>query len=298
MSKVLLVDDEKHIREDLGTALGEENYIAYTVSSVEEARKIILCEALDYAIIDLTLDFESEFGGIKIFNFAKRNQPKLKPIILSAYAFKDVEEKLKKELKGEYEAEKMLEEIQVDYISKGGGENYIDAVLDKLKALEQKREKKNCFVIMPYSTTDSCTEGEWTKIFKDLIKPAVEGSGFNYECYRSNLVHGSIIENILDNLNRSDLVIADITDSNRNVLYELGVRHTLGGLTIVIAQNISHVPFDLQSDLVSIYKWKSDEGREKFKAEIKKIIAFIEENPKKAVSPVRRYLDPIAADSK
>jgi CheY-like chemotaxis protein len=294
MSKVLVVDDEPQIREDLNKHLGKKGFAVYTASTIEEARKIILCEDLDYAIIDLKIDFSTEFGGIKVVNFAKRNQPKVKTLILSAYPYKDVKEQLKKELKGEPDSKKILKEIEQDYVSKGGEKNYILAILDKLGEL---KEKKKCFVIMPSSTTESCTEEEWSKIFKVLIKPVVEKSGFNYECFRSNLAHGTIIGNIIDKLNRSDLVIADITDRNSNILYELGVRHALGGPTIVIAQDISHVPSDLQPDMVTIYDWKSDEGRNKFKIEIKECIAFIEDKPNKAVSLVKRYLNPLAIDS-
>ena len=39
------------------------------------------------------------------------------------------------------------------------------------------RNKKKCYVIMPFSDTDSCTEEEWTGIFEHMIKPAVEESG-------------------------------------------------------------------------------------------------------------------------
>ncbi len=297
MNKVLLVDDEQHIREDLGDNLREKGYAVYTASTVEEARKIILCENLDYSIIDLKLDFTSEFSGIKVMNFAKRNQPKLKTIILSAYPFIEVKEQLEEALKGEIGSEKIIKETERDYIYKGGEQNYITAILDKLEHLEHQEERKNCFVIMPFSATESCTEDEWTEIFEHVIKPAVEESGFNYKCDRANLHFGSIIEDILDNLNRSDLVIADITNRNPNVLYELGVRHTLGGPVIVISQNKEDIPFDLIPYIVKIYDWKTQKDRDKLKKEIKEAIDFLEKNPHKAVSPVSKYLNPIVVSS-
>lgn len=295
MTKILLVDDEQHIREDLGKRLKSREYAVYTASNVEEARKIILCEDFDYAIIDLKLDFTSEYGGIKIFNFAKRNHPKTKAIVLSAYPFEEVRNQIKKELKGELTPEKILEEIEQDYICKGGGENYILAVLDKLGKFEKEkeREKKKCFVIMPFSSTKTCSEDEWSEVFERVIKPAVEKSGFNYECCRAKLCSGSIIEHILDNLNRSDLVIADITDRNPNVLYELGVRHTLGGATVVIAQNKKDVPFDLLPYFVINYGWKTEKERDKFKTTIKEAIEFFDINPDKTGSPVQKYLNPL-----
>ncbi|MBI5880545.1 DNA-directed RNA polymerase [archaeon] len=80
------------------------------------------------------------------------------------------------------------------FISKGGQENYIQAVVSKIKALSVKPPKRQCFVIMPFSKTKSCRSEDWTEIFNNVIKPAVEGSGFNYECKRSDGIAGNIIE--------------------------------------------------------------------------------------------------------
>ncbi|MBN1348478.1 response regulator [candidate division KSB1 bacterium] len=290
MNKILLVDDEKHILQDLGNQLRNRKYAIYTVSSLEDAKKIILCENLDFAIIDLKLDFTSEFSGIKIVNYAKRNRPEIKTLILSAYPFEDVKEQLKQQLSGQIEPGKILDEIEKDYISKGGKKNYILAIIEKLEELKHKEKRKTCFVIMPFSATPSCTKQQWLDIFKNLIKPAVEESGYEYECIRSEPLVGNIIENMLDKLNRADIVIADLTDKNPNVFYELGVRHALRNLTILIAQNVDDVPFDLRPYATQIYDWKTTDGRHNFKEQIKLTIKLLEENPNEAVSPVRKYL--------
>lgn len=175
--------------------------------------------------------------------------------------------------------------------------NYIREVFKKLEKLDQQKEQKNCFVIMPLSSTNSCTEDQWDDIFNNTIKPAVEKSGFNYKCERSNSQFETIIEHILDKLNRSELVIADITDRNPNVLYELGVRHTLGSPAIMIAQKEEDIPFDLLHYPYKIYGWKTDKEKKKFKKEIKEAIDFLEKNPHRAASPVRKYLNPIAVES-
>lgn len=300
MKKVLVVDDDKSICEILEKRLEKSNYKVFTASTVEGARKYILCEEFDYAVIDLRLEAVSwEFDGIKLINFARRNQPKLKPLIFSGYKFEDVKTVLENEFKNENESEKFLKEIQHDYIYKGDtSENCFLLVLNKLRELEKRQEEKNCFVIMPFSSTDSCSEEEWTEIFENVIKPAVEDSGYNYICERANIHFGSIIWEILDKLNRSELVIADISDRNPNVLYELGVRHALGGPTVAISQDKKDIPFDLLPYPYKIYGWKTAGQKEKFRNEIKSAIADLEKSPWKAVSPVRKYLDLITADSR
>lgn len=297
MSNVLVVDDNVNVCKDLKKQLEKRGYMVHTASTVEEAGKFILSEVFNYAIIDLKLDI-GEYVGNKVFTFAKRNQPKVKSIVLSAYRFDDIKDQLKREFQEEYESEKILKEIEENYISKNDKRNYILAVLEKLEELAKKIEVKKCFVIMPFSTTKTCQKDEWTEIFKKVITPAVEKSGFNYKCERANIQYGSIIWEILDKLNRSELVIADITDRNTNVLYELGVRHALGGPTIAIAQNKDDIPYDLTPYPFKIYGWKTDKEKKDFKKEIKKAIADLEKNPRKAISPVRKYLDLIKADSK
>ena len=145
---------------------------------------------------------------------------------------------------------------------------------------------------MPFSTTNTCTSDHWIDIFENLIKPAVEKSGFNYECSRADLVIGNIIKNILDRLNKSDVVIADLTDRNPNVFYELGVRHALRNATILISQNIDDIPFDLRQFATVHYDWKTKVGQNNFKVQIKKVLSEIENEPDgpNVISPVREYL--------
>lgn len=148
---------------------------------------------------------------------------------------------------------------------------------------------KKCFVIMPFSKTKSCTEQEWTGIFKGIIKPAVEESGLGYECERSVAERQNIVKGILEALNKANVVIADLTDNNPNVFYELGVRHTLANRTILIAQGEKYIPFDLRPYPVAFYS-KSLTNIEEFKSDIKKKLQDIETSPERSDNPVADFL--------
>ena len=100
-------------------------------------------------------------------------------------------------------------------------------------------------MIMPFSMSASCTEPEWTQVFNEVIKPAVEAA--SYSCRRSTATRGNLIKGIIQDLDGSWVVLADLTDRNPNVFYELGVRHALKDRTILVAQNRKDIPFDLQS---------------------------------------------------
>ena len=150
-----------------------------------------------------------------------------------------------------------------------------------------EKRKKKAFVIMPFSATKSCKD--WDSIFDDLVQPAVNGSGFGYTCERSEIKGGAFIKDILMNLYLADVVIADLTDWNPNVFYELGVRHTLKNRTVLITQNIKDIPSDLEA--YGVIEYKPDlSGLAKFKAAIKKRLKIIESAPDRSDNPVSDYI--------
>ena len=279
---ILILDDEKEKRSDLCKYLKIEGYDVFPADTIESAKRFISAQEFDFAIIDLKIDYSSDYGGATVIEYINKVRPKTKAIVLSAY-----------ENEKDSDVEKQLENLTFyGYVSKGGQKNYITAVIDELNRLKMAPPKKKCFVIMPFSSTESCTEEQWLDIFENTIKPAVEESGFNYECFRASLVIGNIIRDILENLYKADVVIADLTDRNANVFYELGVRHALKNATILIAQNIKHIPFDLNNLATLMYDWKTKSGREEFKQKIKKTLSVIETNPNdmNVVSPISTYL--------
>jgi len=148
--------------------------------------------------------------------------------------------------------------------------------------------KRNAFVIMPFSATVNCTEEEWTEIFENVFKPALEGCNFN--CERAVPSTGSLISSIVEKLRNSWLVIADITDRNPNVFYELGVRHSLSKRTLIVCQDAQTIPSDLKG------YWSLEYGIRpakvaKFAKDIARIVSEIESNPHRSDSPVSDYLE-------
>src|SRR5215467_10347587 len=94
---------------------------------------------------------------------------------------------------------------------------------------------KSAFVIMPFSDTASATAQRWTEIFKDVFKPAFEECG--YSCERAKPMTGHLLDSIVENLATSTVALADVTDRNANVFYELGIRHSLKRGTIIVSPN-------------------------------------------------------------
>lgn len=105
--------------------------------------------------------------------------------------------------------------------------------------------KGKCFVIMPFSkTSEQHTEDYWTKHFEDFIKPLIE-STHPIIAERSSPLRGDILRQIVTDLVTASIVVADLTDSNPNVYWELGVRQSFKHGTITIAESATTLPFDL-----------------------------------------------------
>lgn len=144
---------------------------------------------------------------------------------------------------------------------------------------------------MPISDTKSARAQDWSWIYNSMIKPAVTGSRLGFSCERAKPRTGSFIRDILNQLNTSDVVIAELTDQNANVFYELGVRHTLRRRTILIAQHMKYVPSDLQSYWVVLYKYKKTrDSIYDFRRKIREVLRGIISNPDKPDSPVADFL--------
>src|SRR5262245_1513955 len=117
--------------------------------------------------------------------------------------------------------------------------------------------KKKCFVVMGFGTkTDFQQQKAYDldKSYRIIIKKAVEEAGL--ECIRADdVVHSGIIDKpMYELLLGADVVIADLSTSNANAIYELGVRHALRPhTTIVIAEKNFKFPFDIGHLLIRPY---------------------------------------------
>jgi hypothetical protein len=90
-------------------------------------------------------------------------------------------------------------------------------------------------------------------------------------------------------LNQADVVLADLTDMNPNVFYELGVRHTLKNRTILVSQSLDFIPSDLRQYGIIIYD-TTPKGVVEYKKKINNLLKDIREDPDRSDNPVSDYL--------
>jgi tetratricopeptide (TPR) repeat protein len=132
------------------------------------------------------------------------------------------------------------------------------------------------------------------KSYRLLIKPAVEECGLT--CLRADEIphSGTIDVPMYEQLLAADVVIADLSTSNSNAIYELGVRHALRPFsTVVIAESKLQYPFDVNHTAILSYQHLGDaidyDEVVRFRQELKKLVAAVVANQKQD-SPVYTYL--------
>jgi transcriptional regulator with XRE-family HTH domain len=150
-----------------------------------------------------------------------------------------------------------------------------------------QKDRQVCFVISPIGKEGTEVYKTFKEVLDYIIKPAIAASGHKLEVLRADEIEkpGSFIKDILRRLLDSFVVIADLTNQNPNVFYELGVRHSLSPRTILIAQDIEFVPSDLREYRVIIYE-RSFEGAIKFSERLSKYLKQIFDDPDHSDNPV------------
>ena len=150
----------------------------------------------------------------------------------------------------------------VDAVSKST-KNFEKADKDKTMLIDPMFKSRNietkpnmCFCILPFSN-------DRIELFDEVIKPELKkdcdinaiksGDMFN--------ANSDMIEDIWIKINEAAFIVADISDKNPNVFYELGICHTLGKKIILICDEESlnkdykgKLPFDINTRFTYFYK--------------------------------------------
>lgn len=145
--------------------------------------------------------------------------------------------------------------------------------------------KATCFVICPIGASGSPGRVRSDKLLQYIIEPVCSESGYSVVRADRLADPGMITNQIMEYLVDADLVIADLTDMNPNVFYELGVRHCTGKPFIQVMYEKSIVPFDIanvrtipySTDIAEVHKSVDD---------LRASVDWILKNPGKTINPV------------
>lgn len=129
-------------------------------------------------------------------------------------------------------------------------------VFDRLPASPQVQaeSRPECFVLMPFAA-------EFAPIYSDHI--AVVCASLGIPVLRADGIFSNrpIMDDVRASVSAADVIIADLTNDNPNVFYEVGICHALGKQVILVSQS-SNIPFDLRHLRCIIYKYTPPGMRE------------------------------------
>ena len=138
-------------------------------------------------------------------------------------------------------------------------------------------DKKKVFVIMPFQDEFF----EMYEMLKIKFADRFEFSNAGDEANQQN-----ILKDIIQPIYEADIIIADLTGLNANVMYELGLAHSFNKKTIVITKDdLSKLPFDLKQ-----YRAKDYDTHFKKFAEL---LDYLEVNLMGAIDNSVSYSNPV-----
>lgn len=148
------------------------------------------------------------------------------------------------------------------------------------------------FVLMPFNE-------DFDDIYKIGIKETAKEVGAYAERVDEQNFTEGILERIFNQINKADVIVADMSRRNPNVFYEVGYAHALGKIVLLLTQTVEDIPFDLKhrqhivygidgskiqklrKDLTLGLNWAIDESRKKIKEkETNRILLSISDNTK------------------
>jgi len=85
--KILLVDNDKFIRDNFSERLKNNKYEVVSAEDGEEAIEKIAADDFDVVITDIRMP---KVNGIEVLKFTKKNKPKIKVIVMSIFVSQEV----------------------------------------------------------------------------------------------------------------------------------------------------------------------------------------------------------------
>jgi hypothetical protein len=149
-------------------------------------------------------------------------------------------------------------------------------------------QKETCFVIGPIGPEDSETRVHADWLYEGVIKPAIKNFPEFSEPVRADKIAqpGMITTQVIEMLLEAKLVIADLSLSNPNAFYEIGIRH-------MVQKPIVHMQLKQESPPFDVNGYRAIRFSMKHPADIAAAQGALVEQIRLANSPEHRVENPV-----
>jgi len=102
-----------------------------------------------------------------------------------------------------------------------------------------EKGKPFAFVVMPF-------DASFVDVYQLGIRAACQEVQVACERVDDQIFHEMILERIVNQIRSADLIIAEMTERNANVFYEVGFAHALKKRVVLLTRDAADIPFDLR----------------------------------------------------
>jgi hypothetical protein len=116
--------------------------------------------------------------------------------------------------------------------------------------------KGNCFVMMPYGVRELPTgqKFDWEEHWNEVLEVTIKQAGMTPLRALDMYGPGTIFDRLWQGIQEAEVIIADLTGRNPNVLYELGLAHGIGKRILILSMFPEDIPVDLSQFVQIPYK--------------------------------------------
>lgn len=154
-----------------------------------------------------------------------------------------------------------------------------------------QKKLKTCFVICPIGGDKSTSRIRSDRVLKYIIRPILEAGGYKVERADQLDEPGIITNQIVKKIVECDILIADLSEANPNVFYELALRHGLKKPFIHMIDASEKIPFDNSQVRTIQFDIKDLDSVDNAKNQLKAQLDSIERGEAVAESPISVAFD-------
>jgi hypothetical protein len=150
-----------------------------------------------------------------------------------------------------------------------------------------------CFVLMPFKEP-------FNTYYERVHVPAIKEAGLEPKRVDELFRAGPVTRDIWEHVVSAQLLVAELTDRNANVFYELGLAHAVGRPVVLVTQNLDDVPFDLRHLRMLVYNTVDPDWGPKLQRDLTKGVTETLRDPAASLAfpPVTAAARPESAGTK